>query len=71
MGRRGGTPHRRQNLQQPIDVDVDSISGKRMHLTGGGLGLPEAKQSELAWQRLPEVSRGHSSDWLKCQLVKD
>lgn len=47
MGRRGGTTHRRQNLHQPIDVDVDSISGKRVHLTGGGLGLPEAKQSEL------------------------
>ncbi|MEZ4960863.1 MAG: hypothetical protein R2830_13655 [Saprospiraceae bacterium] len=54
MGRRGGTTcpdssgtHRRQNLQQPTDVDAGSVSGKRVHLTGGGLGLPEAKQSEL------------------------
>jgi len=48
MGRQGGTTHQRQNLQQPIDVDADRVSGKRMHLTGGGLGLPEAKQSERA-----------------------
>ena len=48
MGRQGGTTHRRQNLQQPIDVDAGRVSGKRMHLTGGDLGLPEAKQSEPA-----------------------
>ena len=34
MGRQGGTTHQRQNLQQPIDVDADRVSGKRMHLTG-------------------------------------
>ena len=50
MGRRGGTTHRRQNLQQPIGVDVDRGSGKRVHLTGGRSGTAggEAERTCLA-----------------------
>ena len=63
MGRRGGTTHRRQNLQQPIGVDVDRVSGKRVHLTGGRSGIAGGE----AEQGLPEVSSGHSSGWPECQ----